>query len=41
MSVQNYTSYEDMYDTVVNIERAMKERNELYNEEQETDKPLF
>jgi len=26
MSVCQYTSYVDMYDTVVNVERAMKER---------------
>ena len=28
-----YTSYEDMYDTAINIERAMKEKNEFYNQQ--------
>ena len=31
MSVRRYNLY-DMYDTVVNLKRAMRERNELYNE---------
>jgi len=29
MSVRHYTSYEDMYNTTVNVERATKEKNEL------------
>ena len=33
MLVRHYTSYEDMYDTTVNVERAMKEKNEFYNEQ--------
>jgi len=32
MSVQHYTSYEDMCDATINLERAMNERNEFYNE---------
>jgi len=32
MSVRRYNLY-DMYDTVVNLKRAMRERNELYNEQ--------
>jgi len=32
MSVHQYTSYEDMYDTPVNVEREMKEKIEFYNE---------
>jgi len=33
MSVRHYTSYENMYDTMVNIEKATKEKNEFYNEQ--------
>jgi len=33
MSVRNYPSDEDMYDTSVNMERASKEMNEFYNEQ--------
>ena len=32
MSVWQYISYEDMHDIAVNVERAMKEKNEFYNE---------
>jgi len=32
MSVREYTSYVDLYDTAVNVERAMKERNNYVNE---------
>ena len=28
MSVHQYVSYEDLYDTAVNVERVMKEKNE-------------
>jgi len=34
MSAQHYTSYEDMYDTMVNVERETKEKNEFYNKQQ-------
>jgi len=34
MLVLDYTSYEDKYDTGVNIERATREKNEFYNEQQ-------
>jgi len=33
MSIRQYTSYEDMYDTTVKVERVMKEKNEFYNEQ--------
>ena len=33
MSVRQYILYEDMCDTTVNVERAMKEKNEFYNEQ--------
>ena len=32
MSVHQYVSYEDLYDTATNVEREMKEKNEYYNE---------
>jgi len=32
MSVHQYTSYVNLYDTVVNVERVMKERNNYFNE---------
>jgi len=28
-SVRHYNSYEDMYDTPINVERAMKQRSEF------------
>ena len=34
MLVWQYTSYEDLYDTAVNVERATNEKNEFYNEQQ-------
>lgn len=33
MSVHQYTSYMDLYDTTVNVERVMKERNNYFNEQ--------
>jgi len=33
MSVHQYISCEDIYDTVVNVEKAMKEKNEYCNEQ--------
>ena len=36
MSVRHYTSYEEMYDTAVNVERATNEENEFYNEQRGT-----
>ena len=33
MWVRHYTSYEDMYDTAINMEKAIKERNKFYNEQ--------
>jgi len=33
MSVRQYTFYVDLYDTVVNVERAMKERSNYFNEQ--------
>ena len=36
MSVHQYTSYVDLYDTVVNVEKAMKERSNYFNEQWET-----
>ena len=32
MSVRQYASYVDLYDTAVNVERAMKERCNYFNE---------
>jgi len=32
MSVHQCVSYEDMHDTIVNMEREMMEKNEYYNE---------
>jgi len=34
MSVCQYTSYMDLYDTVINVERAMKEMSNYFNEQQ-------
>jgi len=36
MSVRQYASYVDLYDTVVNVERVMKERNNYFNEQRGT-----
>jgi len=36
MSVRQYTSYVDLYDTAVNVERAMKERSHYFNEQRGT-----
>ena len=33
MFVQQYTFYMDLYDTVVNVERAMRERSNYFNEQ--------
>jgi len=33
MSVRQYASYVDLYDTAVNVERAMKERSNYFNEQ--------
>jgi len=33
MSVRHYTLYEDIYDTTVNVERAIKKTNEFYNDQ--------
>jgi len=33
MSVHHYTSYMNLYDTTVNVERAMKDRNNYFNEQ--------
>ena len=33
MSVCQYASYVDLYDTAVNVERAMKERSSYFNEQ--------
>ena len=33
MFVRHYTSYEDIYNTAVNIDRETKEKNEFYNEQ--------
>ena len=33
MSVCQYASYVDLYDTSVNVERAMKERSNYFNEQ--------
>ena len=35
-SVRQYASYIDLYDTAVNIERAMKERSNHFNEQRGT-----
>ena len=32
-SIQYYASYKDMNDIAINVEKVMKERNELYNEQ--------
>ena len=32
MSLRQYILYEDLYDTVVNVKRSMKEKNDYYNE---------
>jgi len=34
MSVHQYISYVDMYDTAINVERAMKEVSNYFNEQQ-------
>ena len=31
-SVRQYASYVDLYDTAINVERAMKERSHYFNE---------
>ena len=36
MSVRQYASYVDVYDTAVNVERAMKERSNYFNEQRGT-----
>jgi len=33
MLVHQYTSYVDLYDTAVNVERMMTERNNYFNEQ--------
>ena len=33
MSVRHYVSYEDLYDTSMNVEREMKEKNEYYSQQ--------
>jgi len=33
MPVRQYTFYVDLYDTMVNVERAMKERSHYFNEQ--------
>jgi len=33
ISVRQYTSYVDLYDTAINIERAMKERSNYFHEQ--------
>ena len=33
MSIRQYSSYEDLYDTAANMERAMKEKDDYYNEQ--------
>jgi len=33
MSVRQHTSYVDLYDTVTNVERVMKEHNNYFNEQ--------
>jgi len=33
MSVRQYASYVDLYDTAVDVERAMKERSNYFNEQ--------
>jgi len=35
MSVRQYASYVDLYDTAVNVERVMKERSNYFNEQHE------
>ena len=34
MSIRQYTSYVDLYDTAINVERALKERSNYFNEQQ-------
>ena len=36
MSIRQYASYIDLYDTAVNVERTMKERNNYFNEQRGT-----
>jgi len=36
MSVRQYASYVDLYDTAINVERAMKERSQYFNEQRGT-----
>jgi len=36
MSVRQYASYIDVYDTTINVERAMKERSHYFNEQRGT-----
>ena len=36
MSVRQYTSYVDLYDTAINVERAMKEQSNYFNEQRGT-----
>jgi len=36
MSVRRYASYIDLYDIAANMERAMKERNNYFNEQRGT-----
>jgi len=36
MSVRQYASYIDLYDTTVNVERAMKERSNYFKEQRGT-----
>ena len=36
MSVQQYVSYVDLYDTKVNVERAMKEHSHYFSEQRGT-----
>jgi len=33
--MHQYISYEDLYDTTMNVERAMKEKNDYYNKQRE------
>jgi len=33
MSVRQYKSYVDLYDTAISVERAMKERSNYFNEQ--------
>jgi len=36
MSARQYASYVDLYDTTVNVERAMKERSHYFNKQRGT-----